>query len=218
LGLQGAGWFRSLGLEGVDAILIGLGALGVATVGGGLGITILANLVMSQMVRPLLYNQQVVTYQNGLAVYQGGQIIVLPWADITGIAVDAKFNGFGPLLNRYDLLSADGRHVILEQFLSGFPELIARLRQETLPRLLFHAREQYRLTGRVTFGTLSIEKLSGLNFGGSVTPWAEIERLSISGGEVHVHLRNQQTRDVAVSSIINLDVLIVLANEILPNQ
>ncbi|MGC8643007.1 MAG: DUF6585 family protein, partial [Isosphaeraceae bacterium] len=117
------------------------------------------------------------------------------------------------------LAATSGERVVLNSLLRDHETLGHAIRRETTLRLLPHARQDYRVEGRVEFGKLAIG-LEGLRKGRKMLPWCDVRGVVLQNG--FVFARRQSGRlawfGTRMGKVPNLYVYLALVQEILNSR
>jgi ribosomal protein S27E len=171
--------------------------------------------------------KDLVLYQDGLAFHKGGkEIYTWRWPEVAAILTNMKFvpsedSGSGYTTNEYILMKGSGEKLVLDNDL-GFIEiekLIQSIKDAVYALLYPPLAEQYSAGQAVTFGSLTVHRMNGLEMGGKTYAWANIVEVKVDNGRLTVTMRDDHKHEVQTSEIPNVELLCRLIGvELQPTQ
>jgi hypothetical protein len=117
-------------------------------------------------------------------------------------------------LHMLTLVDKGGRRLELKNVVNGFPALVALVKRATLIRLLPAAQATFSDGEPMTFGPITIDRQE-VRLGNARLPWAEVESVTVSGGDVKIRPRGKFFSWCAgnLGQVPNAHVLLALARE-----
>jgi hypothetical protein len=164
-----------------------------------------------------------VAYENGFAFSDGGEVRAWGWDEVASVTMKVtvyRTHGVPVYTSHaYPLAMANGERLVLTGYLDGVSDLAARLREATFRVLFPRHAEAYNKGETLDFGPVRVGRDLGVEVRQKVYPWAEIEKAWVADGSLQLKQRGKSflwSATVPASSIPNLDVLMGILGQVLP--
>jgi hypothetical protein len=147
----------------------------------------------------------------GIEQVAEGRGVAIGWDEVAWVLVSGvSLWGLIPVTS-CQIGTRDGRFVRFSNAFDGFSEMVARVGQETTPRLLAMASERIAAGDDVAFGRLTA-CAEGIKHEGGLLPWRAMDSFGIADGRLLIRSRDPAWPSCAklLADIENLEVLLRL--------
>jgi hypothetical protein len=124
-------------------------------------------------------------------------------------------HSFVDVISRYEIVTTDGRRAVLDSTFGEVLETGDVILGEVKRRLLPDYLDGYDRGNAVAFGPLTLRQ-DGLTFGPHDRDWSDIVGLSVNKGILTVEFGGGQTWDTPLGSIPNVDLLLTILAQRVP--
>lgn len=148
---------------------------------------------------------------SGIEHQAGTSVVRMTWDEVAWVQVHGvSLWGLIPI-NTCQIGTGDGRTLRFDNMFADFEAIVARVGQETAPRLLAAASACITAGHDAGFGAVTA-CAAGLKHDGGLLPWRAIDAYHVDDGTLFIHSRDPASPSLAVrlARIDNLEVLIQL--------
>ncbi len=153
-------------------------------------------------------SKTLVLYRDGFACQSGSeQPHIWRWDEIIIILSNVELPG-RVVHHSFTLIKKSGENLVLDETLKDVKDLIDLIKRDVFALLLPPLTAQYTSGQTIVFGTVTIQRQSGVQMNGKTNyRWEDIMDIKVERGRFKITLRDNKQSEVRASSIPNIEIL-----------